>query len=59
MAWDDEHGIITLRKYYALRDEAENVVVETKRIWLDTPFSLFKFALQSTRVSFLFFIVIY
>lgn len=43
--WDDEHGIVTLRKYYALRDEAENVVVESKRTWLDTPFSLF--ALQS------------
>ena len=56
-AWDDEHEITTLRKYYALWDEAENVVVESKRIWLDTPFSLF--ALQSTRVSFLFFIVIY
>ena len=23
--WDDEHEITTLRKYYALRDEAENV----------------------------------
>ena len=50
--WDDEHGITTLRKYYALRDEAENVVVESKRTWLDTPFSLF--ALQSTCVFFLF-----
>jgi hypothetical protein len=40
-AWDDERGITTLRKYYALRDEAENVVVESKRTWLDTPFSLF------------------
>ncbi|KAF8814601.1 hypothetical protein BYT27DRAFT_7249906 [Phlegmacium glaucopus] len=43
--WDDERGIVTLRKYYALRDEAENVVVESKRTWLDTPFSLF--ALQT------------
>ena len=50
--WDDERGITTLRKYYALRDEAENVVVESKRTWLDTPFSLF--ALQSTCVSRLF-----
>ena len=23
--WDDEHEITTLREYYALRDEAENV----------------------------------
>ena len=49
--WDDERGITTLRKYYALRDEAENVVVESKRTWLDTPFSLF--ALQSTCFIFL------
>ena len=28
--WDDECGITTLRKYYALRDEAKNVVVESK-----------------------------
>ena len=48
--WDDERGITTLRKYYALRDEAENVVVESKRTWLDTPFSLF--ALQSMCVFF-------
>ena len=48
--WDDECGITTLRKYYALRDEAENVVVESKRTWLDTPCSLF--ALQSMCVFF-------
>ena len=31
--WDDERGITTLRKYYALGDhnEAENVVVASKR----------------------------
>ena len=28
--WDDEHGITTLRRYYALRDEAETAVVESK-----------------------------
>ncbi|KAF7297196.1 hypothetical protein MIND_00952700 [Mycena indigotica] len=45
MGWDDERGIIALRKYYALRNEAEDAVIESKRTWLDTPFSLF--ALQS------------
>jgi hypothetical protein len=55
--WDDERGITTLRKYYALRDEAENVVDESKRTWLDTPFSLF--ALQSTCISCFISIVIY
>ncbi|OCH91742.1 hypothetical protein OBBRIDRAFT_833966 [Obba rivulosa] len=43
--WDDEHGIITMRKYYALRDEAHETVEESKRVWADTPFSLY--AVQS------------
>ncbi|KIJ60131.1 hypothetical protein HYDPIDRAFT_32553 [Hydnomerulius pinastri MD-312] len=43
--WDDEKGITTLRKYYALKDEAQDTVIESKRVWLDTPFSLF--AVQS------------
>ena len=43
--WDGENGIVTLRKYYALRDEAESTVTESKLQWIDTPFSLF--AVQS------------
>ncbi|KAG1847994.1 hypothetical protein C8R48DRAFT_779063 [Suillus tomentosus] len=43
--WDDERGIMALRKYYALRDEAEDTVTESQRLWLDTPFSVF--AVQS------------
>ncbi|KAF9219060.1 hypothetical protein BS17DRAFT_439592 [Gyrodon lividus] len=43
--WDDESGITALRKYYALRDEAQDAVTESKRVWLDTPFSIF--AVQS------------
>ena len=39
--WDDERGIVALRKYYALRDEAQTTVSESRRVWLDTPFSLF------------------
>jgi serine/arginine repetitive matrix protein 2 len=39
--WDDERGIVALRKYYALRDEAQNTVTESKLIWRDTPFSVF------------------
>ena len=39
--WDDERGIVALRKYYALRDEAQTTVKESRRMWLDTPFSLF------------------
>jgi hypothetical protein len=39
--WDDERGIVALRKYYALKDEAHVTVVESKRQWLDTPFSVF------------------
>ena len=55
--WDDERGITSLRKYYALRDEAETAVVESKRTWLDTPFSLF--ALQSRWFSFFMFLPCY
>ncbi|KAG2134191.1 uncharacterized protein EDB93DRAFT_1173064 [Suillus bovinus] len=43
--WDDERGIMALRKYYALRDEVEDTVTESQRVWLDTPFSVF--AVQS------------
>ncbi|KAG6810305.1 hypothetical protein H0H92_012482 [Tricholoma furcatifolium] len=43
--WDDESGIIALRRYYALKDEAQHTVVESQRVWRDTPFSVF--ALQS------------
>ncbi|PPQ91217.1 hypothetical protein CVT25_001175 [Psilocybe cyanescens] len=43
--WDDERGIVALRKYYALRDEAQNTVTESRRLWSDTPFSIF--AIQS------------
>lgn len=39
--WDDELGITALRRYYALRDEAEDAVSESKQTWLDTPFSFF------------------
>ena len=39
--WDDECGIVALRKYYALKDEAQTTVSESRRVWLDTPFSLF------------------
>ncbi|KAJ6619274.1 hypothetical protein B0H10DRAFT_2216971 [Mycena sp. CBHHK59/15] len=43
--WDDERGIIALRKYYALRHEAEDTVTESRRMWSDTPFSVY--ALQT------------
>lgn len=39
--WDDERGILALRRYYELRDEAESAVTESKRVWIDTPFSLY------------------
>lgn len=43
--WDEERGIVAMRRYGALKDEADDAVVESKRIWRDTPFSLF--AIQS------------
>lgn len=44
-AWDDERGIVALRKFYHLKDEAQTTVQESQRTWLDTPFSMF--AVQS------------
>ena len=43
--WKDEHGIIAMRRYGALKNEVDDAVMESKRVWLDTPFSLF--AVQS------------
>ncbi|KAF7339245.1 hypothetical protein MVEN_02002300 [Mycena venus] len=43
--FDDERGIMALRRYYELRNEAEDTVTESRRIWSDTPFSLY--ALQA------------
>lgn len=39
--WDDERGVTALRRYYALQDEAQSTVMESQRVWLDTPFSIF------------------
>ncbi len=47
--WNDERGIVALRKYYALRDEAHTTVRESRRQWSDTPFSLF--AIQGKLVA--------
>ena len=44
--WDDERGIVALRKYYTLKDEAQETVAESQKIWVDTPFSIF--AVQCT-----------
>jgi len=49
--WDDERGIVALRKYYALRDEAQDTVIESKRQWLDTPFSVFALQCKSLSIS--------
>lgn len=50
--WDDERGIVGLRRYYALRDEADHTVTESKRVWQDTPFSVF--AVQCKLILFTF-----
>ncbi|KAJ3769941.1 hypothetical protein FB446DRAFT_766043 [Lentinula raphanica] len=44
-SWDEEHGIVAMRRYYELRSEAEYTVSESRRLWVDTPFSIF--ALQN------------
>jgi serine/arginine repetitive matrix protein 2 len=49
--WDPNHGI-SLRRYYALKDEAHDTVEESKRVWIDTPFSVFALQCKSTSVFF-------
>ncbi|KAJ3725176.1 hypothetical protein C8R42DRAFT_718664 [Lentinula raphanica] len=44
-SWDEEHGIVAMRRYYELRSEAEYTVSESRRLWVVTPFSIF--ALQN------------
>lgn len=39
--WDNEHGIGALRRYFALREEAQETVTASKKLWEDTPFSVF------------------
>ena len=48
--WDDEWGISALRKYYALRDEVQDAVTESKHTWVDTPFSLFAVQCMSMNI---------
>ncbi|KAI0084592.1 hypothetical protein BDY19DRAFT_519961 [Irpex rosettiformis] len=43
--WDEASGLMTMRRYCALREEAQETVTESKRVWHDTPFSVV--ALQS------------
>ena len=45
--WDDDRGIVALRRFYELRDEAEYTVSESRRVWLDTPFSVYALQCKS------------
>lgn len=47
--WDDDNGITELRRYYALKEEAEDTVTDSKRVWVDTPFSLYAIQCKSAR----------
>jgi serine/arginine repetitive matrix protein 2 len=37
----DERGVVALRKFYTLKDEADVTVNQSKQLWLDTPFSVY------------------
>jgi serine/arginine repetitive matrix protein 2 len=41
MDWDEETSVIAMRRYWALKDEAQDTVKESRRVWMDTPFSIF------------------
>ena len=40
-AWDEDSSMMAMRKYYTLREEAQEMVTDSKRVWVDTPFSLY------------------
>ncbi|KZV76739.1 hypothetical protein PENSPDRAFT_342049 [Peniophora sp. CONT] len=39
--WDDERNVVVLRRYFALREEARITVEDSRRMWHDTPFSVY------------------
>ena len=43
--WDEDSQFPALRRFFALKDEAHEIVAASRRVWEDTPFSLY--ALQS------------
>lgn len=54
---DDDTCVVALRKFHALREEAHDTVAESKRLWEDTPFSVFslqckRFKLYSLSLKF-------
>lgn len=46
--WDDERNVVALRRYYALRDEAQVTVEDSRRMWHDTPFSVYALQCESS-----------
>lgn len=40
-SWDEDQSLMILRRYHALKDEAHDTVEDSKRVWPDTPFSLY------------------
>ena len=47
----DERGIVALRKYYTLKDEANVTINESKQLWLDTPLSIYAVHCMSYLIS--------
>jgi serine/arginine repetitive matrix protein 2 len=46
-----ERGIVALRQYCTLKDEADVTVKESKQLWLDTPFSVYAVQCMSYLIS--------
>lgn len=40
-SWNDDSGALILHKYYALQNEVEHEIVQSRVVWPDTPFSVF------------------
>lgn len=52
VSWDDHENGVVLRRWFAFRNEAHETLEESKRVWEDTPFSVF--AVQSAFALFLY-----
>lgn len=46
-SWTEDKDMVELKKYYALKNEAHDMVEESRRTWMDTPFSIYAVQCES------------
>lgn len=50
-SWNEDKDMVELKKYYALKNEAHDTVEESRRTWMDTPFSIYAVQCESFSVK--------